>query len=90
MLVTRTTCRGTVQVDCDHCNTRWISLEGDQRDLSASPGGTRTATTREIVDSTPCPRSGPWGTIYECVRLALPIRRVHAPGSATLRGGAQR
>ena len=82
MLVTLIHVSGTVQVDCDHCNTPLdFPLEGDQRQIFRFTGEDPDSDDEEIVGLDPHAHEVDLGHyIYECVRLALPIRRVHAPG----------
>jgi uncharacterized metal-binding protein YceD (DUF177 family) len=81
MLVTDIHVEGQVQVVCDHCGSPMdLSLSGDQRQIFH-------LTEEEQFDDEELVALGPAAHsvelthyFYECLRLAVPARHVHAPG----------
>ncbi len=81
MLVTHMQLAGTVEVRCDRCDTPFgLPVSGDQRQIFH-------LTETEPFDDDELVALGPSAHsvelthyFYECLRLALPARHVHAPG----------
>jgi uncharacterized metal-binding protein YceD (DUF177 family) len=81
MLVTHIHTQGTVTVSCDRCNTPMaMAVDGAQRQIFAL-GGEEGLDDEELV-SLPADAHQVNLThyIYECLRLAMPLRHVHAEG----------
>lgn len=81
MLVTNIHVEGPVQVRCDHCNaTMDLVLKGDQRQIFQLHGDP-SEDDDELVTLDPSAHSiNLTHYIYECLRLALPARKVHPAG----------
>ncbi len=81
LLVAHIHVEGPVQVLCDHCNAPMeLVIKGDQRQIFQSTGD-EPFEDDELVNLDPKAHSINLSHyIYECLRLALPARHVHAPG----------
>jgi uncharacterized metal-binding protein YceD (DUF177 family) len=83
MLVTNIHVKGTVRVHCDHCGALLDqAIDGSQRqifqlhgEVNGEPEDDELITLDSHAHSINLTHY-----IYECLRLALPARRVHAPG----------
>lgn len=72
---------GTVNTDCDHCNGPLeLAIDGEQRQIFQLLGEA-DQDDDELVTLDPKAHSIELTHyIYECLRLAVPARRVHATG----------
>lgn len=80
MLIANIRLEGTVALRCDRCNTPMDAhVEGEQRQIFQLHGG--DSDDEELAGLPPDAHSvNLTHYLYECLRLALPARRVHAPG----------
>jgi uncharacterized metal-binding protein YceD (DUF177 family) len=81
MLVANIHAEGTVSVLCDHCNAPMdLPIAGDQLQVFQLYGET-DEDSDELVVLDPRDHSiNLTHYLYECLRLALPARKVHPPG----------
>ena len=81
MLVAHLHVAGTVGTTCDHCNSPvQLPVQGEQRQIFQLHGEA-DMDDDELVTLDPKAHSiNLTHYLYECLRLALPARRVHAPG----------
>jgi len=81
MLIANIRLEGTVALSCDHCNTPMDAhVEGEQRQIFQLHAG-EDPDDEELACLPPDSHSvNLTHYLYECLRLALPARRVHAPG----------
>ena len=82
LLVTHIRTQGTVDTICDHCGGELaLEVAGDQRQIFQLVGEPQEDDD-ELVTLDPKDHSiNLTHYIYECLRLALPARRVHAQGA---------
>jgi len=83
MLVAGMHARGAVRVHCDHCNGLMaFPIGGEQRQVFHLNGRTRFEEDADDVVGLDPDESEVNLThyFYECIRLSLPIRRVHPEG----------
>ena len=83
MLVASMRCAGDVRLHCDHCNGLMsFPVKGDQQQIFNLNGRTTVEEEDdELVGLGPDESEvNLTHYFYECIRLALPIRRVHAEG----------
>jgi uncharacterized protein len=81
MLVVNISAVGSVEVACDHCNAALdFPVNGTQRQIFQL-NSTEEFDDEEMVALDASAHAVDLGQyIHECIRLALPIRRVHPPG----------
>lgn len=82
MLVANIHVEGTVDVLCDHCNAPLAHpVKGDQRQIFRlhGPEGFSDDEEVEVLDAG-AHTINLTHYLYECIRLAMPIRRVHPEG----------
>ncbi|HNU56927.1 MAG TPA: DUF177 domain-containing protein [Flavobacteriales bacterium] len=81
LLVVDMTAKGTVKVHCDRCDGPLDQpVEGDQRQIFSLTGGDPTDDDEFVSLDDKAHNINLTHYFYECLRLALPIRHVHAPG----------
>ena len=73
---------GTVRMDCDHCNAPLDQpVDGNLRQVYHLNGRQRFDGDDDVIGLDPADHAIQLShPMYECLRLALPARRVHAPG----------
>ncbi|MBK7102910.1 MAG: DUF177 domain-containing protein [Flavobacteriales bacterium] len=81
LLVCNLHATGPVQLRCDRCNAPLeFPLDGKQRQIFSLTGGEVSDDDELVTLSDTAHSINLTHYIYECLRLALPIRHVHAPG----------
>ena len=81
MLVTHIQVDGTVTTTCDHCNAALdLRVKGEQRQIFQLHGEDQFDDDELVALDAKAHSINLSHYIYECLRLALPARRVHAPG----------
>ncbi|MCB9171111.1 MAG: DUF177 domain-containing protein [Flavobacteriales bacterium] len=84
MLVANIHCHGAVRTTCDHCNGPMEQpIDGRQRQVFHLNGRQHfDGSEDEVVGLDPNDHAiALTHFLYECVRLAMPTRRLHAPGA---------
>lgn len=81
LLVANLHISGTVRTTCDHCAAPLqLPVEGDQRQIFQLHGESDVDDEELVVLDPKAHSINLTHYIYECLRLALPARHVHAPG----------
>ena len=82
MLVVHLRTQGEVFLNCDHCNSRMsFPIEGEQRQVFNLTGREQFEEDDDVIGLDPDDQEiNLTHYFYECIRLALPIRRVHPEG----------
>ncbi len=81
LLVVHMKAHGTVRVHCDRCDGPLDQpVEGEQRQIFSLTGGEETDDDELVSLDDRAHSINLTHYIYECLRLALPIRHVHAEG----------
>jgi uncharacterized protein len=81
LLVVDLHAKGTVDLRCDHCNAPLaFALEGSQKQIFRLTGEEQYDDGELVSLEAGAHSVNLTHYIYECLRLALPIRHVHAPG----------
>ena len=81
LLVVDMTAKGTVKVHCDRCDGPLDQpVEGEQRQIFSLTGGEPSDDDELVTLDDRAHSINLTHYIYECLRLALPIRHVHAEG----------
>lgn len=81
LLVVDMTAKGTVKVHCDRCDGPLDQpVEGEQRQIFSLTGGEPSDDDELVTLDDRAHSINLTHYFYECLRLALPIRHVHAPG----------
>lgn len=81
LLVANLHVEGTVSTTCDHCAAPLdLPVEGDQRQIFQLHGDPDQDDEELVVLDPKAHSINLTHYIYECLRLALPARHVHAPG----------
>ncbi|MCB9178121.1 MAG: DUF177 domain-containing protein [Flavobacteriales bacterium] len=81
LLVVDMSAKGKVKVHCDRCDAPLDQpVEGDQRQIFSLTGGDPTDDDELVSLDDKAHNINLTHYFYECLRLALPIRHVHAPG----------
>jgi len=81
LLVANLNVSGTVNTTCDHCAAPlYLPVEGKQRQIFQLHGDPDQDDEELVVLDPKAHSINLTHYIYECLRLALPARHVHAPG----------
>lgn len=81
LLVTHLKAHGVVKMHCDRCDGPLdFKVQGDQRQIFSLTGGEQTDDDELVSLDDHAHSINLTHYIYECLRLAIPIRHVHAPG----------
>ncbi len=81
MLITNIHVEGPVALRCDHCNGPMdLPVKGDQVQVFRFTGDGEEDDGELVTLDTSAHTVNLTHYLYECLRLAVPARRVHAPG----------
>ncbi len=81
LLVVEITAKGTLDLLCDHCNAPLaFAVEGNQTQVFRLTGEEKYDDGELVSLEAGAHSVNLTHYIYECLRLALPIRHVHPPG----------